>query len=94
MTAVTSSGEGLRYSFTYDANGNMIQRSVVGGVTFNQDFDVENRLVTVADPVRGGLGTTRFEYDANGQRVRTAPTQTFTDLAFTAQRENMELGLY
>src|SRR5690606_10981167 len=38
------------------------------GVTYNQGFDVENRLVSVH---KVGTGTTTFAYDANGQRVMT-----------------------
>lgn len=49
-----SSGE----SYTYDANGNMIQR-VEGGVTYTQTFDAENRLISVS----GSGQTTQFIYD-------------------------------
>jgi hypothetical protein len=42
---VTSLGSGD--SFTYDDNGNMIQR-VQGSVTWTHTFDAENRLVTVS----------------------------------------------
>lgn len=35
------------YSYTYNANGNMLTR-VEGGVTYTQTFDAENRLISVA----------------------------------------------
>ena len=41
MTAL-STGE----TYTYDANGNMITR-VEGGLTYNQTFDAENRLISM-----------------------------------------------
>ncbi|MCL4872302.1 MAG: hypothetical protein KJ063_25355, partial [Anaerolineae bacterium] len=53
-------------SFTYDANGNMTNRTE-GVVDYDQFFDMENRLTHV---VRNGV-TTRFDYDASGQRVKT-----------------------
>ena len=62
--AVTSlSGGGGTY--TYDANGNMITR-VEGGLTYNQTFDAENRLISVA--VSGQ--TTQFIYDGDGNLVK------------------------
>ncbi|MEW5986618.1 MAG: RHS repeat-associated core domain-containing protein [Chloroflexota bacterium] len=64
--AVTSVSGSPAGSFTYDANGNMTQR-VEGGVTYNQVFDVENRLASVT----ANGQTTTFTYDANGQRVKT-----------------------
>jgi YD repeat-containing protein len=38
-----------------------------GSVTYTQDFDVENRLITVTE----GSNITEFRYDANGQRTMT-----------------------
>ena len=62
--AVTSlSGGGGTY--TYDANGNMITR-VEGGLTYNQTFDAENRLISVT--VSGQ--TTQFIYDGDGNLVK------------------------
>jgi RHS repeat-associated protein len=52
--------------FCYDKNGNMIRR-VEGGVTYTQNFNVENRLTSV---VKSG-STTTFVYDADGQRMKT-----------------------
>ena len=42
--AVTSLSNGDSYQ--YDANGNMISR-IESGVTYTQEFDIENRLVSV-----------------------------------------------
>ncbi|MBX3061298.1 MAG: RHS repeat protein, partial [Anaerolineae bacterium] len=54
--------------FYYDGNGNMTKR-VEGGVTYTQNFNVENRLTSVVKS--GGGGTTTFVYDADGQRMKT-----------------------
>jgi YD repeat-containing protein len=48
-----------------DANGNMTQR-VEGGLTYNQTFDAENRLISVT--VSGQ--TTQFIYDGDGNLVK------------------------
>lgn len=61
--AVTSLSTGE--TFTYDANGNMTTR-VEGGLTYNQVFDAENRLISVT--VSGQ--TTQFVYDGNGAMVK------------------------
>jgi RHS repeat-associated protein len=61
--AVTALSSGETY--TYDANGNMIQR-VEGGLTYTQAFDIENRLISVA--VSGQ--TTQFVYDGDGNLVK------------------------
>lgn len=61
--AVTSLSTGE--TFTYDANGNMITR-VEGGLTYNQVFDAENRLISVT--VSGQ--TTQFVYDGDGNMVK------------------------
>ncbi|MCB9431186.1 MAG: RHS repeat-associated core domain-containing protein [Ardenticatenaceae bacterium] len=52
--------------FCYDANGNMTKR-FDGTTTYEQNFDVENRLASVVV----GSSTTTFAYDASGQRVKT-----------------------
>ncbi|MBX3061314.1 MAG: hypothetical protein KF770_33065, partial [Anaerolineae bacterium] len=64
--AVTAVGGGG--SFSYDANGNMTSRTE-GGITYTQNFNVENRLTSVIKS--GGGGTTTFVYDADGQRMKT-----------------------
>jgi YD repeat-containing protein len=61
--AVTSLQSGETYS--YDANGNMITR-VEGGVTYTQNFDIENRLASVTV----GGQTTTFVYDGDGNLVK------------------------
>ncbi|MBC7250776.1 MAG: PKD domain-containing protein, partial [Anaerolineae bacterium] len=60
--AVTSAGEN---SYTYDANGNMVLR-VENGMTYTQEFDLENRLVKVIS----GTEETGFVYDGDGVRVK------------------------
>lgn len=53
--------------FCYDDNGNMVTR-FEEGVSYTQNFDVENRLSSVE---KTDAGTTTFFYDASGQRVMT-----------------------
>ena len=48
-----------------DANGNMLTR-VAGSVTYQQAFDIENRLVAVT----ANGQTTTFTYDGGGNRVK------------------------
>ena len=52
-------------SYSYDANGNMITRTV-NGQTFNFGYDAENRLVSVS-----GAATASFVYDGDGNRVQS-----------------------
>jgi YD repeat-containing protein len=54
--------------FGYDANGNMITRTL-GIDNYTQVFDIQNRLIEVVDNNTGD--STRFAYDASGQRVMT-----------------------
>ncbi|WP_420628130.1 RHS repeat-associated core domain-containing protein [Candidatus Leptofilum sp.] len=61
--AVTTVGSN---TYAYDDNGNMTSRTE-GGVTYTQNFDVQNRLTSV---VASG-DTTTFSYDASGFRVKT-----------------------
>jgi YD repeat-containing protein len=61
--AVTALSSGESYS--YDANGNMTTR-VENGLTYNQTFDAENRLVSVT--VSGQ--TTQFVYNGDGILVK------------------------
>ncbi len=57
-------------TYTYDANGNMLQR-VEDGVTWTQAYNAENRLSSISD----GTDTWTFTYDGDGNRVRqTGPT--------------------
>ena len=57
-TMTSTSGGG---SFSYDGNGNMTSRTE-GGVTYQQTFDAENRLQSVA----ANGQTTTFTYRCNG----------------------------
>ena len=52
--------------YCYDENGNMIRRTD-GQIVYDQIFDVENRLVTVAV----GTELTQFGYDVAGGRILT-----------------------
>ncbi|HDQ74236.1 MAG TPA: RHS repeat protein, partial [Chloroflexi bacterium] len=68
VTVVERAGGVERYG--YDANGNMTLRVEISGtrtITYEQAFDVENRLVAVTDTVSGAV--TRFGYDGDGARV-------------------------
>jgi RHS repeat-associated protein len=60
--AVTSTGAGS--SFTYDANGDMIARTV-GGQAYTLTYDAENHLTSVS-----GAATATFVYDGDGARVK------------------------
>ena len=71
--ASLSTGE----TYTYDANGNTpalhqaqcgasVTQRVEGGLTYNQTFDAENRLISVT--VSGQ--TTQFIYDGDGNLVK------------------------
>ncbi|MCL4264494.1 MAG: hypothetical protein KJ069_14820 [Anaerolineae bacterium] len=66
VTSITNGSPTPTMSFNYDDNGNMTSRTE-GLVNFSQIFDVENRLTHV---IKNGA-TTRFDYDASGQRVKT-----------------------
>ena len=58
--AVTTAGG---YSFSYDCNGNVLQRNV--GSVYHLTYDAENRLTSVS-----GAATASFVYDADGNRVK------------------------
>ena len=62
--AVTGISGGMSASYTYGQRGNMLSRTV-NNVTYTQTFDVEGRLESVAV----GGKTTKFTYDAGGNRV-------------------------
>ncbi len=59
-------------SFTYDANGNQVTRSV-GGSSYTLTYDAENRLVGVS-----GAITASFVYDGDGNRVKGTISGTTT----------------
>jgi RHS repeat-associated protein len=78
-------------SFAYDANGNMISRTITDTVTttYTQEFDVENRLITVTV----GSEVTVFAYDAGGQRVMTVePDGTVIYTPFSTYEEEVASG--
>jgi len=52
------------YSYTYDANGNMTRR-IENGVTYTQDWTLENRLAFVTWPGH----SVSFTYDGDGNRL-------------------------
>ncbi len=73
VTAIITGGQALTY--TYDANGNMLQRVELTGaqrITYTHGWDAENRLTVVSMTVSSDpLNTTvtRFVYDGDGARV-------------------------
>jgi uncharacterized protein RhaS with RHS repeats len=78
-------------SFAYDANGNMISRTITDTVTttYTQEFDVENRLITVTVASE----VTVFAYDAGGQRVMTVePDGTVIYTPFNTYEEEVASG--
>ncbi|MDR3764628.1 MAG: hypothetical protein P4M01_11075, partial [Acidobacteriota bacterium] len=57
------------YTFTYDANGNMLTRTSSSGST-SYGWDYENRLALVAIPQDDGTtSTVTFQYDPFGRRI-------------------------
>jgi RHS repeat-associated protein len=67
--AVTSLSDGS--TMNYDANGCMTQQ-VRGGISWGYVYDREKRLVAVR---RNAVLRARYEYDANGGRVKTTVYQ-------------------
>ncbi|HEX5822967.1 MAG TPA: hypothetical protein VFY18_00785, partial [Candidatus Limnocylindrales bacterium] len=62
----------LEINYTYDAAGNVLTRSAVGGTSVSYSFDDDGRLTSTT-----GLGTTAFTYDAAGNRLTaTLPSGT------------------
>jgi RHS repeat-associated protein len=76
-------------TFSYDANGNMIQR-VQDGVTWTQVFDAENRLVSVSN----GTTTTTYVYDGSGGRLKRIVNDgtTVTTTLYVAGMEIEKVG--
>jgi RHS repeat-associated protein len=63
-------------SFQYDANGNMTQRTEMSGtqlVTYQQKWDIDNRLVVVTNTTASQV--TQYFYDADGSRVKRVSPQ-------------------
>ena len=72
--AVRSLSDGS--SFQYDANGNMTQRTEMSGtqlVTYQQKWDIDNRLVVVTNTTTSQV--TQYFYDADGNRVKRISPQ-------------------
>lgn len=64
-------------SYSYDSNGNQIQR-VVGGVTYTLTYDAEGRLIAIS-----GTGlSAEYSYDGDGNRVKSEIT-TSSETAIT-----------
>lgn len=55
-------------AYSYDANGNLIQKSTVAEEMFDYSHDFENRLTKVKQLTTSD--SVRFEYDGLGQRIR------------------------
>ncbi len=82
--------DGVR-KFQYDDYGNMISR-VDGTTTYEQSFDVENRLVVVTNT--NTLSITQFAYDAGGLRVKTVgPDGTIIYTPFPNYEEEVAPGV-
>lgn len=74
VDAYTSAGN---ESFTYDAAGRVLTRTV-GGVTTTYGYDFDNHLISIASPGN----TTTFDYDAVGNRIGATTNGVRTDYAF------------
>jgi RHS repeat-associated protein len=72
-TVSTSAGTSS-YTFSYDANGNRVQRATVGGPALGYTYDQANRLTQ--------LSTTTYAYNGDGLRISKTygggPAQHFT----------------
>jgi RHS repeat-associated protein len=64
---------GELFEFSYDANGNMTERTE-SGVSYEQDFDAENHLIFVTTNGQ----TTQFIYDGDGIMVKGVVNSTTT----------------
>ena len=74
VNAIRSLSDGS--SFQYDANGNMTQRTEMSGtqlVTYQQQWDIDNRLVVITNTNTGQV--TRYFYDADGNRAKRISPQ-------------------
>ena len=76
--AVTDDG---RYTYTYDANGNMIGRSDGRVIT----WDYENRIKSISD---NGI----FAYDQSGRRIKKSENGITTYYFFTTYEEEYQGG--
>ncbi len=63
--------DSLGVSYGYDANGNMVSRSISNTMVVSYTYDAANRLTKIVS----GTQTTTYLYDGNGDRVkRTQPS--------------------
>jgi len=54
-------------NFQYDENGNMIQRSVSGGITLDFDYNSHDKPTLIK---KNSVDYIAFTYDGNGQTIR------------------------
>ncbi len=76
-------------AFTYDAEGNLTQRTGPSGTT-NYTWNALGQLVTVTSP----LGTTTYGYDGWGQRVRKSVNGAITRYLLHNANVVMEVDAY
>jgi RHS repeat-associated protein len=72
--STTPNGAGTQ-KYWYDNNGNMTGR-IEDGVTYDQDWDAENRLIRVTDGSTGQI--TQFIYDGDGALVEEISPDGYT----------------
>ena len=76
-------------TYTYDANGNLATTLLYGMVPINYTWDVENRLVSIADGA-GNSGT--FVYDGDGNRIKKTENGQTTIYVGKYYEKNMSTG--
>lgn len=66
FNAANELNEDANFTYQYDNNGNMIQRTAkIGGGVTQYEYDAENKLVRVVSPTN----TANYRYDGLGRRV-------------------------
>ncbi|GGY07392.1 hypothetical protein GCM10010358_70690 [Streptomyces minutiscleroticus] len=87
LKAVTRTGPGITAgdSYTYDATGNTDARTLGDGTTQDLDYDAEQRLAKVTEPVENSSPkVSEYIYDADGNRlIARTPTETTLYLGTT-----------
>jgi YD repeat-containing protein len=76
-------------NFQYDENGNMIQRSVAGGVTLSIRYNFDNKPVLIK---KNNVDYIAFTYDGNGQRVRKQNLWTGRGTIYFGKKGTLFLG--
>jgi len=71
--AIVAGSRNYVNTYDYDANGNMITRSLPGGPTWTYVYDEANRLESVS-----GVVSATFTYDGDGNRVKATVGVTTT----------------